>query len=279
MFLPFEVAGALDYADEAKSMQDCIKKEAFEEGEEFFVLVGEELKSFKKKASRDNFINLKKVSKLIIFTEIGVYGFLQYSQKKLALVFKKWIRSEVLPSIREKGYYKNEHHESMWKNNQLENKLDNKSNLIEIRDDNKEILNLEKIKAVNEAFRLIKEIRSNENSEESEILEALYNSVGLNFKIKLKEEIFLDVFQIAIELGMYTDKGEVNTEAVIEILKRIKVVSKEKRIIFLEDRGKSENLVQYSRTVIDKIIEWIVENDKPVLLEKNGKEEILIVYE
>ncbi|MGL4874848.1 MAG: hypothetical protein ACRC30_09390, partial [Clostridium sp.] len=118
-----------------------------------------------------------------------------------------------------------------------------------------------------------------ENSEESEILEALYNSVGLNFKIKLKEEIFLDVFQIAIELGMYTDKGEVNTEAVIEILKRIKVVSKEKRIIFLEDRGKSENLVQYSRTVIDKIIEWIVENDKPVLLEKNGKEEILIVYE
>ncbi|MGL4873787.1 MAG: BRO family protein, partial [Clostridium sp.] len=206
-FLPFEVAGALDYADEAKSIQDCIKKEAFEEGEEFFVLVGEELKSFKKKASRDNFINLKKVSKLIIFTEIGVYGFLQYSQKKLALVFKKWIRSEVLPSIREKGYYKNEYHESMWKNNQLENKLDNKSNLIEIRDDNKEILNLEKIKAVNEAFRLIKEIRSNENSEESEILEALYNSVGLNFKIKLKEEIFLDVFQIAIELGMYTDKG------------------------------------------------------------------------
>ncbi|WP_297634926.1 BRO family protein [uncultured Clostridium sp.] len=277
-FLPFEVASALDYADEAKSIQDCIKKEDFEEGEEFFILKGEELKVFKGKVGENNFIKLKRVSKLIIFTEIGVYGFLQYSQKKLAIAFKKWIRSEVLPSIREKGYYKSENYKNVNEIYQLEKKLDDKFSLIEVKDDNKEISNLEKIKVVNETFKLIKEIRNNKNNDELEILESLYNSVGLDFKIKLKEEIFLDVFQIAVELGIYTDKGEVNTEAIIEILKRIKVISKEKKIIHIEYHGKSESIIKYSRTVIDKIIEWIVENDKPILLE-NEKEEIFIVYE
>ena len=103
-WIAVEVAKAIGYVEKSKPIGNCIKKEQFEEGVEYEMVSGDELKELKKVIKIDEDY-LKYSPKLILFYEIGLYGFLQYTKLEAGIEFRTWIRREVLPEIREKGYY------------------------------------------------------------------------------------------------------------------------------------------------------------------------------
>ncbi len=102
-----EVLSLFSYADASKTIQDCITAEDFELGLEYEVLRGEDLKAFKEmvNAATTSTVVPNKTTQLTILYEDGLYGFLQYTDKPEGIQFRKWIRREVLPEIRETGSY------------------------------------------------------------------------------------------------------------------------------------------------------------------------------
>ena len=66
-----ELSQLLDYSNTSKILSKCIELENFEE---------------------------------TIIYENGLYGFLQYSKNDLSKTFRKWIRRDLLPTLRESSY-------------------------------------------------------------------------------------------------------------------------------------------------------------------------------
>lgn len=104
-----EVVSLFGYAEGSVTIQDCIEAEDFEAGIEYDVLRGEDLRAFKQVVGQvtngDLVTSLKFTPQLTIFYEDGLYGFLEYTHKPEGVQFRKWIRREVLPEIRQTGAY------------------------------------------------------------------------------------------------------------------------------------------------------------------------------
>ena len=98
------IAELFGYTQTRRAVYDCIKREGFEEGVEYDTLSGEELKEFKE-VFGDIVVGLKFAPKIVILYESGLYGFLAYTKMPLGVEFRTWIRNEVMPTIRKKGYY------------------------------------------------------------------------------------------------------------------------------------------------------------------------------
>lgn len=102
-----EIVALFGYADPSTTIRQCISVEDFDEGQEYDVLTKSYLKAFKRMVR--SLTNLKLVSEktphLIIFYEDGLYGFLQYTEKPVGVRFRKWVRREVVPAIRQSGTY------------------------------------------------------------------------------------------------------------------------------------------------------------------------------
>jgi prophage antirepressor-like protein len=102
-----EIVSLFGYADTSKTIQDCITAESFELGLEHDVLRGEGLKAFKEMVNHVTTLKVvsSKTPNLTIFYEDGLYGFLQYTDKPQGVEFRKWIRRDVVPEIRQTGGY------------------------------------------------------------------------------------------------------------------------------------------------------------------------------
>lgn len=99
-----EIVEFFGYSNKRKAISDCIKAEKLKEGIEFETLNGEELKEFKEVFS-DILGEQKFAPQIVIFYEIGLYRFLAYTKMPLGIEFRNWIASDVMPTLREKGYY------------------------------------------------------------------------------------------------------------------------------------------------------------------------------
>ncbi len=101
-----QIAGLFGYADSSKTIQDCIKAEEFGIEQEYDVLKGNEFNDFVTTLNvvANNIVS-NKARSITIFYEDGLYGFLQYTNKPVGIKFRKWLRTEVLPSIRKHGAY------------------------------------------------------------------------------------------------------------------------------------------------------------------------------
>ena len=99
-----QIAEVVGYKETSKAISTCIQKEQFETGLDYEILKGSKLKVFKEIA-KDIKGELKFTSKIIIFYEEALYGFLQYSEMPIGIELRKWIRREVLPEIRKTGSY------------------------------------------------------------------------------------------------------------------------------------------------------------------------------
>ena len=99
-----DIGELFGYIQARRAVFDCIKKEQFVSGEEYDVLEGEELKEFKEIFSEE-LEDLKFAPKIVILYESGLHGFLAYTKMPLGIEFRTWIRNEVMPAIRKKGYY------------------------------------------------------------------------------------------------------------------------------------------------------------------------------
>ncbi|MGL4874968.1 MAG: BRO family protein [Clostridium sp.] len=99
-----EVAELFGYTGRGKALFDCIKAEGLQEGKHYKTLVGEELKQFKEVFS-EVLEDIKFAPKVIVLYESGLYRFLAYTRMPLGIEFREWISSDLMPTLRRKGYY------------------------------------------------------------------------------------------------------------------------------------------------------------------------------
>ena len=103
-WVALDITGIFEYVQRSKAIFSCIKKEKFESGVEYEILKGEELKAFKE-IFAEQIEDYKYAPKMIIFYEEGLYGFLNYTEMPIGVEFRSWVRREVMPTLRKKGYY------------------------------------------------------------------------------------------------------------------------------------------------------------------------------
>ncbi|MGL5616614.1 MAG: BRO-N domain-containing protein [Sarcina sp.] len=168
-----EIGQILNYSNISKIISNCIESEGFENTIEYEILRKENLKDFMitLKESSNIFMNTK-VRNLAILYEEGLYGFLQYSRSNIALLFKKWLRRNLLPELRATVY-----------SQKFENANMVSTNLTLLNKTNEVKSNIEKLNLVYEHVFLLNKIleESSFSAEEKlSILLKLYASLGID---------------------------------------------------------------------------------------------------
>lgn len=251
-----QIVGLFDYADVSKTIQDCIKAEDFEIEQEYDVLKGNEFNDFVTTLNvvANNIIS-NKARSITIFYEDGLYGFLQYTDKPIGVQFRKWLRREVLPSIRQTGAYIT--------NNADPDKLREKANEIESLD------------TVNKTIEILTPFLDNAGiDEKAKLLTAktIYKKAGIELPLEIEEkEHFFDTKQIATKLNMYSKTNNPAFVAVCEIIKKLDIKEEEKLIVLANKDNWNGTTTKYSQSVIDKIRNWIEENNRPTKIQGEKK--------
>ncbi|HGH5380048.1 TPA: BRO family protein [Clostridioides difficile] len=251
-----QIVGLFDYADVSKTIQDCIKAEDFEIEQEYDVLKGNEFNDFVTTLNvvANNIIS-NKARSITIFYEDGLYGFLQYTDKPIGVQFRKWLRREVLPSIRQTGAYIT--------NNADPDKLREKANEIESLD------------TVNKTIEILTPFLDNAGiDEKAKLLTAktIYKKAGIELPLEIEEkEHFFDTVQIATKLNIYSKSNKPAFHAIGEIIKKLDIQDNEKLVVLESKRGWSGSVNKYSQSVIDKVRTWIEENNRPTKIQGEKK--------
>ncbi|HEK4535343.1 TPA: phage repressor protein, partial [Clostridioides difficile] len=251
-----QIVGLFDYADVSKTIQDCIKAEDFEIEQEYDVLKGNEFNDFVTTLNvvANNIIS-NKARSITIFYEDGLYGFLQYTDKPIGVQFRKWLRREVLPAIRQHGAYIT--------NNADPQALREKANEIESLD------------TVNKTIEILTPFLDNAGiDEKAKLLTAktIYKKAGIELPLEIEEkEHFFDTVQIATKLNVYSKSNKPAFHAIGEIIKKLDIQDNEKLVVLESKRGWSGSVNKYSQSVIDKIRHWIEENNRPTKIQGEKK--------
>ncbi|HBF8744212.1 TPA: Bro-N domain-containing protein [Clostridioides difficile] len=257
-----QIVELFGYADATVTINQCVEAEAFENGLEFEVLIKEDLKRFKNIVNEvtkntlvsSNIIN-KHTPNLTIFYEDGLYGFLQYTDKPIGVQFRKWLRREVLPSIRQTGAY-----------------ITNNADPQALRDKANEI---ESLDTVNKTIEILTPFLDNAGiDEKAKLLTAktIYKKAGIELPLEIEEkEHFFDTKQIATKLNMYSKTNNPAFVAVCEIIKKLDIKEEEKLIVLANKDNWNGTTTKYSQSVIDKIRNWIEENNRPAKIQGEKK--------
>lgn len=257
-----QIVELFGYADATVTINQCVEAEAFENGLEFEVLIKEDLKRFKNIVNEvtkntlvsSNIIN-KHTPNLTIFYEDGLYGFLQYTDKPIGVQFRKWLRREVLPSIRQTGAYIT--------SNADPQALRYRANEIESLD------------TVNKTIEILTPFLDNAGiDEKAKLLTAktIYKKAGIELPLEIEEkEHFFDTKQIATKLNMYSKTNKPAFVAVCEIIKKLDIKEEEKLIVLANKDNWNGTTTKYSQSVIDKISKWIEENNRPAKIQGEKK--------
>ncbi|MGO0904920.1 BRO-N domain-containing protein [Clostridioides difficile] len=251
-----QIVGLFDYADVSKTIQDCIKAEDFEIEQEYDVLKGNEFNDFVTTLNvvANNIIS-NKARSITIFYEDGLYGLLQYTDKPIGVQFRKWLRREVLPSIRQTGAY-----------------ITNNADPQTLRDKANEI---ESLDTVNKTIEILTPFLDNAGiDEKAKLLTAktIYKKAGIELPLEIEEkEHFFDTVQIATKLNIYSKSNKPAFHAIGEIIKKLDIQDNEKLVVLESKRGWSGSVNKYSQIVIDKVRNWIEENNRPTKIQGEKK--------
>ena len=104
IFLPRELEEQLGYEDLPRSI---VQNESFAEGIEYLVLRGDNLRNFKELVNSVRILDSvdKHAPALVVLTEIGLYSAVLTSRKPNALIFRRWVTGDILPSILRTGKF------------------------------------------------------------------------------------------------------------------------------------------------------------------------------
>lgn len=251
-----EIVSIFEYADPTKTVQDCIKAEEFEVGVEYEVLKGKIFKEFATTVEvvTNNLIS-NKARTLTIFYEDGLYGFLQYTDKPIGVQFRKWIRRDVIPEIRQTGAY-----------------ITNKANPETLRTKADE---LEKLDTINKSLELVSPLLDAvgiDSNIKLLVTKTLFAKAGINIPIEIEaEERYYDTKQIGYILGIYSKAGKPAFGAVGEIIKQLDIRENEKKAVWESNGAWQGTVIKYTRSVIDKVEQWIKDNGKPIDIPSKNK--------
>ncbi len=226
------------------------------------------------------------VNSLLLLTESGLYTAMILSRKPNSENFRRWITCEVLPSIREKGYYLQE--------NQRDRKLSTKKDAITLSNDSggfiKKIVDNLSIQIarfsestedrLNQIEAVLAECRQNQDlfagwkgikmlvEDMTEIYKLteeerrMYftticqeNGISLPEKAILEREpVFYDIKSIACMLGIYSTKSKPHIPFVTTLIAHLKLEKYKKPY---------GNVAKYSEKAVGAIQEWLIEHRYP----------------
>ncbi|HBF2401461.1 TPA: phage repressor protein [Clostridioides difficile] len=196
----------------------------------------------------------------IVYNTKGVMEICRFSRQPKADTFMDWVW-DVVESIFKTGAYIT--------NNADPDKLREKANEIESLD------------TVNKTIEILTPFLDNAGiDEKAKLLTAktIYKKAGIELPLEIEEkEHFFDTKQIATKLNMYSKTNNPAFVAVCEIIKKLDIKEEEKLIVLANKDNWNGTTTKYSQSVIDKIRNWIEENNRPTKI-AGEKKNFHVVY-
>lgn len=181
-------------------------------------------------------------------TESGVYKLAFKSNKKDAEKFADWVADTVLPTLRKEGVY-----------------ITNKVNPEKLRNKANE---LENLTTLNEMANILLPVLDNAGLKpqyKAMALKQIYRKIGIDIPIEELEadrEIF-DLTTIAKTVGIYSTSNKPHGQVVSAIISKLDILDEEKKLVSYENNGHTGTTTQYTKSVIDKVIDWLKEKEYP----------------
>ena len=177
-------------------------------------------------------------------TESGVYKLVFKSHKPNAEAFTDWIADEVLPNLRKTGSYEMPKQDKPKK---------------------------EKLPSVNMMVKNIKEALHDAGVDSKYIaaeVVRIYSDSGYPVKTKLISDVseLWDCTSIAKNLGIYSENGRPHDKAVSAIIQKLDIFADEIVRTAYSRNGHDGVTVQYKGSVLEKVREWLIENDYPTVI-------------
>ena len=183
------------------------------------------------------------------------------AKNEIAVKFQTWLAVDVLPSIRQTGAY-----------------ITNNANPEKLREKASEIEKLQL--AYNSTSRLKELLDGAGFDNKSKLLTAktLYKKAGIDLPIEIEEEeSFFDTKQIASKLKIYSKSNKPAQMAVCEIIKKIDLEDGEVKGVWEINGSWTGTVNKYTKSVIDKVRNWIEENNRPAKI-AGEKKNYHVVY-
>lgn len=160
-----------------------------------------------------------------------------------ALKYQKWIAMDILPSIRKNGFYETP----------------------------KSKQSAERLASVNNAVKILTPMLEKagcSNTIQLLTAKSLYEKAGVSIPIEIMaDQQYFDTVHIARKVGIFTKSNKPASGAVNEIIRRITVREDEYTETW-ESKNKWQGTVRkYTDSVIDKVRDWLIENDYPEKIE------------
>ena len=177
-------------------------------------------------------------------TESGVYKLVFKSRKPNAEAFTDWIADEVLPALRKTGSYEMPKQDKPKK---------------------------EKLPSVNMMVKNIKEALHDAGVDSKYIaaeVVRIYSDSGYPVKTKLISDVpeLWDCTSIAKNLGIYSENGRPHDKAVSAIIQKLDIFADEIVRTAYSRNGHDGVTVQYKGSILEKVREWLIENDYPTVI-------------
>ncbi|HBG3859731.1 TPA: ORF6N domain-containing protein [Clostridioides difficile] len=150
-----------------------------------------------------------------------------------------------------------------------------------VKEEKKEIKALEKLETVNESIRLITPIFDDLNIDKSMkllVTKTFFERAGIELPLEVEEkEHFYDTKQIAKKLGLYTMSNKPAFMAVKQIIRKLDIKEDEMKTVLETNGSWTGTVTKYSNKVIEKVKEWLKENNNPISV-KGDKKNYYILY-
>lgn len=200
-----------------------------------------------------------------IINESGLYALIFGSKLDSAKRFKRWVTSEILPSLRKTGSYE------MPKKKKRNSQLSSINMLAKNITDIFTKAGVDPILIAAETKRLYKQ------------------EAGIDIQIPLltdKETMpkLYDCTEIAKELGIMSKSGKPHNQAVGDIIRKLEITEEETKTTAFSRNGHDDITVQYLPSVVEKVRAWLEENFYPAKIpyvdsKGNSKTRTVVYYE
>lgn len=194
-----------------------------------------------------------------VINESGLYSLIFSSKLPNAKKFKRWVTNEVLPSIRKEGAY-----------------ITDKANPEMLREKADKLENLSTLNETAKIMISVLERAGLKPQYQALTLKQIYRKGGIDIPIediKADKEIY-DLTSIADTVGIYSSSNKPHGQAINAIISNLNITDEEKEIVSFERNGHMGTTIQYTKSVIDKVQKWLLENNYPLeilYVDRKGK--------
>ncbi|SJT80640.1 ORF6N domain [Clostridioides difficile] len=137
------------------------------------------------------------------------------------------------------------------------------------------------LEAVNESIKLITPIFEDlkiDKSMQFLVAKTFFKKAGVDIPLEIEEkEHFYDTKQIAKKLGLYTMSNKPAFMAVKQIIRKLDIKEDEMKTVLETNGSWTGTVTKYSNKVIEKVKEWLKENNNPISV-KGDKKNYYILY-